>query len=121
MLNTEKGYASVAEYFPEDEYHVHLAKLHLGWLYLQPDYNEPSRALEIFEELSHLDDTQQYFRAAGMAGQAMVYHLSGHYERSQSKLDQLKSQHLEDELTQSLAREMQRLAGQNRAAMRRGN
>ena len=109
-VNTERAYQSVWKFHPEQEYYEHLAKMHLAWLYLQPEYEFPQQALMLFDELADLTDAKDTeFRAEGLVGQAVVYHLNGEYKRSRSLLADLDRAHLANRLRPQVAREKHRL------------
>ncbi len=118
LLDSEEAYLAVSKNFPDQEYYVRLAQLHLARLYLRPDYNAPHQALPLFEQLANLDETQQYFRAAALLGQAQVYHLLQKFSLSQSKLDQLHAQGLTEHLEKTLASEARRLKRRNNQSQR---
>ena len=109
-VNTERAYRSVWKYYPGQDYYVHAAKVHLAWLYLQPEFESLARALALFDELAGLDDESEVrFRAEGLAGQAVVYHLRGEYERSLARLADLEREQLFDGLRSQVARESHRV------------
>lgn len=121
MLNSEKSWQSVWQYFPEEDsqtnkYYARQAKLQLARLYLQPDHKNPRRALSLFDELASLDQTQQRFRAHGMAGQAIVYNLRGEYQRSAAALADLAP--LRIQLDAELVRELERISRVNRRELK---
>lgn len=86
-LNTEEGWLSVAEYFPNSPFYIHLADQQLARLYLHRGDHE--RAQEIFEQFAAMDEAEQSFRAFGLAGLCVVYSLEGDYKRSAEALSEL--------------------------------
>ncbi|QGJ69700.1 Serine/threonine protein kinase PrkC, regulator of stationary phase [Planctomycetales bacterium 10988] len=73
-LNTEIGWRSVIEHFPEDEYYVRRAKQQLARLYLFKD-QDYQNALQIFDELASLEDREQ--KAFGLTGKVITYGMMG--------------------------------------------
>ena len=117
LLHTERGYQSVRQFFPEDEYYVRMADVELARLFLEPDYFDPDRALRIFQELSSLDETQRKFRSAGLAGETVVYHLRGEFLKSQLHLAKVVDQSLMENLEPELRRELEQIARKNQEAI----
>ena len=115
LLDSEEAYLAVEKNFPDQEYYVRLAQLHLARLYLRPDHNAPHQALPLFEQLANLDETQQYFRAAALLGQAQVYHLLKNFSQSQTKLEQLQDEGLTEHLEKEMAGEARRLKRRNQS------
>jgi len=70
-VHTASAYRSVEEYFPQDEYYVNLAKRSLAKIYME-DGNW-NAALQVFNELANLPETERHFRAFGLAGQLAYY------------------------------------------------
>ena len=120
-INTEEAWRSVWKHFPGDQqetYRVYeyLAKLQLARLYMRPDYDDPETAMKLFTELAGLDDTQQEFRAHGLAGQATVHYLRSQYKEAARLLRDLKPLQLHlDELTRQ---RVKKIESSNRKALR---
>ncbi len=87
QLGTEEAWQSILEYFPEKTYWVNRAKQQLARIYLREGDN--ARALEVFNELATLDETEAELRAWGMAGQCGVLVMEGKYREAAAVLDQL--------------------------------
>ncbi len=107
--DTEEAWRAVIEYFPEETHLVRRAKQQLARIcLLDGRYDE---ALELFDELAALGETEAEFRAFGLAGRGSVLMLQGRHDESARVLDELHPtiEHLQD-------RQMRRLVG---AAVRR--
>ena len=78
---------SVKEYFPTDEFFVNRAKQELARYYLQQ--NRLDDAYRLFSELARLDDSQQEYRAFGLAGESIVLAMQGRHEEAIKSLAQL--------------------------------
>lgn len=87
QLGTEEAWRSILDYFPEKTYWVNRAKQQLARIYLREGDN--ARALEIFNELATLDETEADLRAWGMAGKCGVLVMEGKYREAAAVLDQL--------------------------------
>lgn len=88
-INTEEAWLSVQEYFPgvHDEYYVNRAQQQLARLYLYNGNYE--RALPLFRHFSAMPETEEGFRAFGLAGECVIYSLRGNHERSAQVLAEL--------------------------------
>ncbi len=117
LLQTESGYRSVQQYFPEDKYYVNMANVELARLYLKPPYSNPDKALQIFQELSSLDETNGQFRATGIAGEAIVYHWRNKFQKSQARLAELAEQSLLRQLEPGWRRELEQIRRKNLKAL----
>jgi eukaryotic-like serine/threonine-protein kinase len=104
---------SVREYFPRDEFFVHRAQQELALYYLQQ--NRLEEALTQFQELAGLSQSQQEFRACGLAGQSIVYTMQGHQDKASLALAQLGP--LRQKLEPRMSRLMVYPLGVNRRAM----
>lgn len=87
QLGTEEAWRSILDYYPEKTYWVNRAKQQLARIYLREGENQ--RALEIFNELATLDETEADLRAWGMAGKCGVLVMEGKYREAAAVLDQL--------------------------------
>lgn len=87
QLGTEEAWRSILEYFPEKSYWVNRAKQQLARIYLREGDN--ARAMQIFNELATLDETEPDLRAWGMAGKCGVLVMEGKYREAAAVLDQL--------------------------------
>jgi len=87
QLGTEEAWRSILDYFPEKTYWVNRAKQQLARIYLRE--GDTSRALEVFNELATLDETEADLRAWGMAGKCGVLVMEGKYREAAAVLDQL--------------------------------
>jgi hypothetical protein len=98
IRNTEAGWQSVPQYFPNDKTFAHRAKQSLALLYLQ-DYDYP-RAMELFDEFAAYNDAEVQFRAFGLAGQAIVHNRRKEDDLSAENLVELwpLRNHLEGEM-----------------------
>ncbi|MCH2131312.1 MAG: serine/threonine protein kinase [Pirellulaceae bacterium] len=117
-LHTEQGYQSVRWFFPGDEHYVHMADIALGRYYLEASHFDPNRALPIFETLTSLDEAERGFRAAGLAGEVMVYHFQGNFAKSLESMSALKVHQLMRELPVDLREEIERISERNQRAIR---
>jgi serine/threonine-protein kinase len=88
-LNTEDAWLSVREFFdnPHDKYYVNRADQQLARLYLYNDDYE--RALPLFRRFAALPESEEGFRAFGLAGECVIYSLQGNHERSAQILAEL--------------------------------
>ena len=73
---SEEAWKAVAEYFPPSENEINLlysrmASRRLGEYYL--NQNELDKALRVYQQLSTVEEREQEFRIAGLAGEAVVY------------------------------------------------
>ncbi|MFC1597572.1 serine/threonine-protein kinase [Planctomycetota bacterium] len=66
-VDTEEGWQAIIDRFPDRADWVKRAKRQLAWFYVQ--HGDFALAIDIFKELAFLDDSQQEFRAFGLAGQ----------------------------------------------------
>lgn len=69
-LNSERGWRSVLEHYPEEKEYTRLATQQLARWHLR--HNEYEQALKLFGELADLHDTQEDVRAFGLAGKWIV-------------------------------------------------
>jgi serine/threonine-protein kinase len=112
-LNTEEAWLAVREHFPEAQFYCRLADQQLARLYLyQNDYQ---RAAKLFSEFASLDETEESFRAFGLAGLCVVYSLQGDPQRSAETLNQLYP--LRRYLDPQMARLVQRAVERNHQAL----
>jgi len=88
LVGTPESWRSVIDYFPTETYWVNRAKQQLALYYLlrEDDYD---RALEIFEELASLGDSEAELRAFGLAGQSAILTMKGEWRKSAEIIDQL--------------------------------
>jgi len=112
-LRTESGYRSVRQFFPNDKHQIRLAEIALARLYLEPASFDPDRALLIFQKMASLDESYRQFRAAGLAGEAVVYYLHGNFQESQLRLAALQVHDLVDELEPDVQQELHRIGSKN--------
>ncbi len=87
LLGTPEAWQSVINYFPTDAYWANHAKQQLALILLRED--DWDGALEIFEELASLDESETELRAFGLAGKAGVLTKKGEYAKSATVIDQL--------------------------------
>jgi serine/threonine-protein kinase len=87
QVGTEEAWRSVVEYFHDKPYWVNRAKQQLARIYLREANN--ASALEIFEELASLDETEDELRAWGMAGKCGVLTMEDKHKEAALVLDQL--------------------------------
>ncbi|MCR4415100.1 MAG: serine/threonine protein kinase [Thermoguttaceae bacterium] len=102
QLGTEEAWRSVLDYYPDKPYWVNRAKQQLARIYLR-EGNNP-KAMEIFDELATLDDTEVELRAWAMAGKCGLLAMEGKYREAAAILDQLLP--IRDKLQDSLMRQM---------------
>ena len=97
MAETEEGWQSVVEYFPTHTYFVRRAEQQLARLYMQQD--DYPRALALFQKFADMDDTEEEFKAFGLAGVAAVLSYQGHPEQAAHDLAELwpLRQHLDSQ------------------------
>jgi serine/threonine-protein kinase len=86
-LNSEEGWLSVAEYFPQSPFYINLAQQQLARLYLQR--GDLDRAQPIFARFAAMDEAEQSFRAFGLAGLCVVYSLESDFAHSSEALSEL--------------------------------
>jgi eukaryotic-like serine/threonine-protein kinase len=87
LVGTPEAWRSVIQYFPKETYWVNRAKQQLAMIYLRDeDYD---RALEIFQELASLDDTEKELQAFGLAGESGILTMQGEYQKSAAMIDRL--------------------------------
>ncbi len=98
MIETEAGWKSVAEYFPDDHEYVRRATQELGLKYLRDRHY--TRAMKIFDDFAKKNDAEVQDKAFGLAGQAVVLNRQGQYAESAEKLGKLwpLKDHLEGEV-----------------------
>ena len=87
MTDTEDAWRSVPEYFPQQTYFARRAEQQLARLYLHED--DYPRALKLFEKFADMDDTEEDFRAFGLAGAAAVLTYQGHPRQAAEQLVEL--------------------------------
>jgi len=87
LVGTPEAWRSVILYFPTQTYWVNRAKQQLAMIYLREEDND--RALEIFQELASLDDTEADLRAFGLAGESAILTMQGEYRKSAAIIDRL--------------------------------
>lgn len=107
-LNTEDGWLSIEEYFPDELFYVRLAEQQLARLYLHNrDYK---RAEEIFAQFAALDDTEPNFKAFGLAGLCVIHSLENEPRQSADALSKLYPlrQHLDRQMRALLAMSIER-------------
>jgi serine/threonine protein kinase len=109
-VDNERAWRSVWENFPpqqspENAYYTNLAKERLAELHLQHD--APQRALELYNELAALGDTEEQFRTHGLAGQAICYDRLGNSDKAADKLAQVVGKR--ELLTRDLREQIERL------------
>jgi len=87
LVGTPEAWRSVIQYFPTQSYWVNRAKQQLAMICLRDeDYD---RALEIFQELASLDDTEKELQAFGLAGESGILTMQGEYQKSAAIIDRL--------------------------------
>jgi len=86
-VGTEEAWQAVIEHFPDQQLAVRRAKQQLARIYLR-DTNYQD-ALEIFDELAALGESEEEFRAFGLAGKCGVLTLQGEYRQSAAVMDEL--------------------------------
>jgi serine/threonine-protein kinase len=87
LVGTPEAWRSVIQYFPTQSYWGNRAKQQLAVIYLREgDYD---RALEIFQQLASLDDTEADLRAFGLAGESGILTMQGEYRKSAAIIDRL--------------------------------
>lgn len=116
-LNTEEAWLSVAEHFPDRTFYVRLANQQLARIYLQKGNDQ--RALELFEEFADLNETEQKFRAFGLAGKCIVLSLRRQHAESTAVLAELLP--LRDQLDSQMSRMLAFAIEANHAAMSEQN
>jgi tetratricopeptide (TPR) repeat protein len=107
-LNTEEGWLSVREYFPNEPFYIRLADQQLARLYLhQGDY---ARARRIFQQFADMDESEESFRAFGLAGLCVVNSFEDHPHQSAEALNQLFGlrRHLDPQMRQLVQLAVQR-------------
>jgi tRNA A-37 threonylcarbamoyl transferase component Bud32 len=85
--NNEAAWKAVIDYWggdPEAQLYVNRAKQSLAYFYLTQDRWD--EAAQLFGELAELPDSDREFRAAGLAGEAVVFSLQGKYDASNLRL-----------------------------------
>ena len=92
FLGSERGWRSVWQHFPpelsaKNAYYTNRAKERLAELYLRED--QPDLALQLYEELEALHETEEEFRLRGVAGQAICYDRLKDAENTRKYLSQL--------------------------------
>jgi serine/threonine-protein kinase len=99
---TEEWFRSVEDYFPNDSYHVDLARRELVRLYLvNAQWDE---ALGVLAQLTQSDEA--VFRAYGLAGQCFVHAMQSDYSEAVEALAKLEPmrENLDDFQMQELVR-----------------
>jgi serine/threonine-protein kinase len=98
QLDTEAGWKSVAEYFPDDHTYVRKASQELALKYLRDRHY--TRAMKVFDDFAQANDAEVQDKAFGLAGQAVVLNCQGKYADSAEKLGKLwpLKDHLEGEM-----------------------
>lgn len=85
--DTEEAWRAVIEYFPDETHLARRAKQQLARIYLLD--GRYAEAMELFDELAALGETEAEFRAFGLAGRGSVLMLEGKHEQSARILDEL--------------------------------
>lgn len=108
---SEEAWKAVAEYFPadimENQLWTRWASRGLGEYYL--NRGELENALMTYQGLSSLEETAQVFRAAGVAGEAVVYDRMNQPEEVRRRLPRIMSQEQQKLLDDFLKGEADRL------------
>ena len=102
QLGTEEAWRAVIEYFPDKVYWTSRAKMRLAQIYLREDRLD--EALQLFQELAAMGNSEPELRAFGLAGIAGVYVLQKQYREAADTLNQLWPirDHLRDPLMRRL-------------------
>ena len=87
QLNSERGWRSVLEHYPEKEYYVRRASQQLSRYYLR--HGEYEESLKLFDELANLPDTEPDFRAFGLTGQTIIHLFHNRFDRASATLEDL--------------------------------
>jgi serine/threonine-protein kinase len=112
LLGTERGWKSVAQYYPPDRdannfYYANLAKERLAELYLRE--GETALALRLYVELAGLGEAEETFRTRGIAGQAICYARLGDDDKAKARLGQVMDRDKRRLLTNDTQAEIDRL------------
>ena len=112
-IDTEEAWLSVKQYFPEQEFYGRLADQQLARLYLhEGDYD---RAMRLFKDFANLEETEESFRAFGLAGECVVLSLQGEHNASAQVLAELFP--LKRHLDPQMARLVQLAVDRNKDAL----
>jgi hypothetical protein len=120
LADTESAWLSVSEFFPETSpenvYAANLAREGLARYYLWQS-GEYDKALPVLDALIASDDSQQEFRAFGLAGKCVALYLTGRSDEARQLFVELTP--MIDKLDPSMRRTLNDLIASDRSAMSR--
>lgn len=94
LVNTERAWKAVERYYPRDVDPRNNPYVYASWNQLATLYRErgsTAEALRLYEQLVLLPETENTFRAFGLAGQANIYFGNGQQDRWTEALSSLQS------------------------------
>ena len=94
LVNTERAWKAVEQYYPRDADPSNNPFVYASWNQLATLYRErgsTADALQLYEQLVLLPETENTFRAFGFAGQANIYFGTGQRSRWTEALSSLQS------------------------------
>jgi len=103
-VGSKEAWEAVIRYYPQETYYVLRAKKQLAWLALME--GDDRTAMQLFQDLASLDQTEAELRAFGLAGQYWILSRQRQYAEAAEVLDQLLplQRELEDVGMQQLLR-----------------